>query len=46
VVGRAAAEGIVELVERATGNTSKLPAAEVGATLLPSIQRQRLGLPL
>jgi prolyl-tRNA synthetase len=46
VVGRAAAEGIVELVERATGNTSKLPAAEVGATLLPSIERQRLGLPL
>jgi prolyl-tRNA synthetase len=44
VVGRAAAEGIVELVERATGHTSQLPAAEISATLVPRIQQQRLGL--
>jgi prolyl-tRNA synthetase len=44
VVGRAAAEGIVELVERATGHTSQLPAAEISATLVPRIQQQRSGL--
>jgi prolyl-tRNA synthetase len=44
VVGRAAAEGIVELVERATGHTSQLAAAEISATLVPRIQQQRSGL--
>jgi prolyl-tRNA synthetase len=44
VVGRAAAEGIVELVERATGHTSQLPAAEISATMVPRIQQQRSGL--
>jgi prolyl-tRNA synthetase len=44
VVGRAAAEGIVELVERATGHTSQLPVAEISATLVPRIQQQRSGL--
>ncbi|MEB3166361.1 MAG: proline--tRNA ligase [Cyanobacteriota bacterium] len=43
VVGRGAAEGRVELVERASGERRELPVAEAEAALLAGIPRQRLG---
>jgi prolyl-tRNA synthetase len=46
VVGRGAAAGLVELVERSTGNKQELPANDLLGTLLPSLQAQRQGLAL
>lgn len=44
VVGRGAAAGLVELVERSTGHKQELPASDLLAALLPSLQTQRRGL--
>jgi prolyl-tRNA synthetase len=44
VVGRGAAEGLVELVERASGHKQELPADDLLGALLPSLQTQRRGL--
>ena len=44
VVGRGAAEGQVELVERASGGKRDLAAAAVLSTLVPLIEAARLGL--
>ncbi|MCP9809619.1 proline--tRNA ligase [Cyanobium sp. HWJ4-Hawea] len=44
VVGRGAAEGLVELVERATGAKTDLAASQLLQTLLPQLERQRQGL--
>ena len=44
VVGRGAAEGQIELVERQGSQRTDLAAAELLATLLPRIERERLGL--
>ncbi|MCX5940539.1 MAG: proline--tRNA ligase [Cyanobium sp. LacPavin_0818_WC50_MAG_67_9] len=44
VVGRGAAAGLVELVERATGHKRELPANDLLGALLPSLQTQRRGL--
>ena len=44
VVGRGAAQGQIELVERQGGNKHDLAAAELLATLLPQLQQQRRGL--
>ncbi|MCP9891830.1 proline--tRNA ligase [Cyanobium sp. Aljojuca 7D2] len=44
VVGRGAAAGVVELVERSSGDKRELPASELLATLLPSLESQRQGL--
>jgi prolyl-tRNA synthetase len=44
VVGRAAADGRVELVERSGGHTRELAAADLLELLLPRIRQQRLGL--
>ncbi|MCP9849337.1 proline--tRNA ligase [Cyanobium sp. Morenito 9A2] len=46
VVGRGAAGGTVELVERAGGAKQELPAAELAATLVPLLLAQRRGLAL
>ena len=44
VVGRGAAAGLVELVERTSGDKRELPASELLAALLPSLESQRQGL--
>jgi prolyl-tRNA synthetase len=44
VVGRGAADGQIELVERATGAKQDLAAADLLASLLPTLQRQRGGI--
>ena len=44
VVGRGAAEGQVELVERAGGAKRDLAAAELQASLVPTVQAARQGL--
>jgi prolyl-tRNA synthetase len=44
VVGRGAADGLVELVERATGEKRDLAAATLLTTLLPLLQQQRSGI--
>jgi prolyl-tRNA synthetase len=44
VVGRGAAAGLVELVERSSGNQRELPAAELLEALVPSLETQRQGL--
>ncbi|WP_094559914.1 proline--tRNA ligase [Synechococcus sp. 8F6] len=44
VVGRGAATGLVELVERTSGDKRELPASELLAALLPSLESQRQGL--
>ena len=44
VVGRGAAAGLVELVERSTGHKQELPANDLLGALLPSLQTQRRGL--
>ena len=44
VVGRGAADGQIELVERATGAKQDLAAADLLTTLLPTLQRQRAGI--
>ena len=46
VVGRGAADGQVELVERAGGASWDLAAAELPARLVPTIEAARRGLPL
>jgi prolyl-tRNA synthetase len=45
VVGRGAADGLVELVERSSCSKRDLPAIELLETLLPCLASQRLGLP-
>ena len=45
VVGRGAADGQVELVERSSCSKRDLPAIELLETLLPSLASQRMGLP-
>ena len=45
VVGRGAADGLVELVERSSSSKRDLPATELLETLLPSLASQRMGLP-
>jgi prolyl-tRNA synthetase len=45
VVGRGAADGQVELVERSSCSKRDLPAIELLETLLPCLASQRLGLP-
>jgi prolyl-tRNA synthetase len=45
VVGRGAAEGRVELVDRRGGEPEAVAAAALPALLLPRIERQRQGLP-
>ena len=45
VVGRGAADGLVELVERSSSSKRDLPAIELLETLLPSLASQRMGLP-
>ena len=44
VVGRGASAGMVELVERSSGDKRELPASELLAALLPSLENQRQGL--
>ncbi len=44
VVGRGAGEGLVELVERATGEKRDLAAPTLLTTLLPVLQQQRGGI--
>ena len=44
VVGRAAAAGLVELVERCSGHQQELAATALLETLLPSLERGRQGL--
>jgi prolyl-tRNA synthetase len=44
VVGRGAAEGRIELVERSTGQSQELPAAGLLELLVPRIESQRRGL--
>ncbi len=44
VVGRGAAAGLVELVERASGDKRELPAHGLLAELLPRLETQRQGL--
>jgi prolyl-tRNA synthetase len=44
VVGRGAAEGQVELVQRSGGHKQDLPAADLLQQLLPTIQAERRGL--
>jgi prolyl-tRNA synthetase len=44
VVGRGAATGVVELVQRASGEKRELPAAEAQTALLGSLQAERSGL--
>ena len=44
VVGRGAADGQVELVQRAGGAKRDLPATELQATLVPTIEAERRGL--
>jgi prolyl-tRNA synthetase len=44
VVGRGAGEGLVELVERATGEKRDLSAPSLLTTLLPVLQQQRNGI--
>ena len=46
VVGRGAADGQVELVERSSCSKRDLPAIELLETLLPSLASQRMGLPV
>ena len=45
VVGRGAADGLVELVERSSCSKRDLPAIELLETLLPCLVSQRMGLP-
>jgi prolyl-tRNA synthetase len=45
VVGRGAADGLVELVERSSCSKRDLPAIELLETLPPCLASQRLGLP-
>uniref|UniRef100_UPI0040484FC6 proline--tRNA ligase n=1 Tax=Cyanobium sp. TaxID=2164130 RepID=UPI0040484FC6 len=44
VVGRGAGEGLVELVERATGEKRDCAATNLLTTLLPALQQQRGGI--
>jgi prolyl-tRNA synthetase len=44
VVGRGAADGQVELVQRASGERSDVPAAEVVSQLQAHLERERAGL--
>ena len=44
VVGRGAADGKVELVQRSTGDKQDLSADAVESTLLPQLQEERQGL--
>ncbi len=44
VVGRGAGEGLVELVERATGEKRDLAATNLLTTLLPVLEQQRSGI--
>jgi prolyl-tRNA synthetase len=44
VVGRGAGEGLVELVERATGEKRDIAATNLLTTLLPVLQQQRGGI--
>jgi prolyl-tRNA synthetase len=44
VVGRGAAQGRVELVERSAAGSQELPADGLLAHLLPRLERQRRGL--
>ena len=44
MVGRGASAGMVELVERSSGDKRELPASELLAALLPSLENQRQGL--
>ena len=44
VVGRGAATGLVELLERSTGDKRELAASELLGLLLPSLESQRQGL--
>ena len=44
VVGRGAGEGLVELVERATGEKRDLAAPDLLTTLLPVLEQQRGGI--
>jgi prolyl-tRNA synthetase len=44
VVGRGAADGQVELVQRASGERSDVPAAEVLSQLQAYLERERVGL--
>ena len=44
VVGRGAADGQVELVQRSTGDKQDLSADAVEITLLPLLQEERQGL--
>ena len=46
VVGRGAADGLVELVERSSCSKRDLPAIELLETLLPCLASQRMGLPV
>jgi prolyl-tRNA synthetase len=46
VVGRGAADGLVELVERSSSSKRDLPAIELLENLLPSLASQRMGLPV
>ena len=45
VVGRGAADGLVELVERSSCSKRDLPAIELLETLVPCLASQRMGLP-
>jgi prolyl-tRNA synthetase len=44
VVGRGAAQGQVELVQRSAGERLDLPASGLQSQLLPQLQRERAGL--
>ncbi|MEX0589229.1 MAG: proline--tRNA ligase [Cyanobium sp.] len=44
VVGRGAAAGLVELVERSSSEKQELPASELLGALLPKLETQRQGL--
>jgi prolyl-tRNA synthetase len=44
VVGRGAASGLVELVQRAGGAKQELEASALLSTLVPTIARERAGL--
>ncbi len=44
VVGRGAAQGQVELVQRSVGERLELPASGLQSQLLPQLQRERAGL--
>ena len=44
VVGRGAASGLVELVQRAGGAKQELEASDLLSTLVPTIERERAGL--